>query len=233
MARYLEGWRPILAARPDALVYPTVRFDTSISYEHLGRLAESGLLRIGIVDPGSLNLGGVDADGVPAGGFVYANSYDIIGHAFDICRDHGLGPSLAIYEPGFLQTTLAWWRAGRLPRGTMVKLYFSSERGLMGAPFGLPPTLTALAAYRELLDGSDLPWAVSVVGGDVIASEVARAALDAGGHLHLGLEFYGGPGRPPMPSSSPRPSALCAEAGRPVATPDQAAEILGLAARQA
>jgi 3-keto-5-aminohexanoate cleavage enzyme len=233
VARYLEGWRPILAARPDALVYPTVRYGTSISYEHLGRLADSGILRIGIVDPGSVNLGGVDGDGVPAGGFVYANSYDVIGHAFDICRDHGLGPSLAIYEPGFLRTTLAWWRAGRLPRGTMVKLYFSTERGLMGAPFGLPPTVTALAAYLELLHESDLPWAVSVVGGDVIASEVARAALDAGGHLHLGLEFFGGPRTPTNAELVAEAVALCAEAGRPVATPDQAAEILGLATQPA
>jgi 3-keto-5-aminohexanoate cleavage enzyme len=233
VARYLEGWRPILAARPDALVYPTVRYGTSISYEHLGRLAESGMLRIGIVDPGSVNLGGVGADGVPVGGFVYANSYDVIGHAFDICRDHGLGPSLAIYEPGFLRTTLAWWRAGRLPQGAMVKLYFSSARGLMGAPFGLPATVTALGAYLELLDGCDLPWAVSVVGGDVIASEVARAALDAGGHLHLGLEFYGGPRTPTNVELVAEAVALCAEAGRPVATPDQAAEILGLAARPA
>jgi 3-keto-5-aminohexanoate cleavage enzyme len=231
VARYLEGWRPILAERPDALVYPTVRYGTAISYEHLARLAESGILRLGIVDPGSLNLGGVDPDGVPVGGFVYANSYDVIGHAFDICRDHALGPSLAIYEPGFLQTTLAWWRSGRLPQGTMVKLYFSSARGLMGAPFGLPPTVTALNAYLELLDGCDLPWAVSVVGGDVIASDVARAALDAGGHLHLGLEFFGGPRTPTNAELVAEAVALCAQAGRPVATPDQAAEILGLAAR--
>ena len=66
----------------------------------------------------------------------------------------------------------------------------------MGAPFGLPPTATALDAYLEILDGCDVPWAVSVVGGDVIASDVAGLALERGGHLHLGLEFYGGD-RPP------------------------------------
>ena len=32
-------------------------------------------------------------------------------------REHRLGPSMAIYEPGFLQTVVAWWRAGRLPAG--------------------------------------------------------------------------------------------------------------------
>jgi 3-keto-5-aminohexanoate cleavage enzyme len=231
-ARYLEGWRPILAERPDALVYPTVHFGSSITYEHLALLAASGVLRLGIVDPGSINLGGVDEDGVPTGSFVYANSYDLIARAFEICRNHGLGPSLAIYEPGFLRTTIAWWRAGRLPRGTMVKLYFSTERGYMGAPFGLPPTRTALAAYLELLKGCDIPWAVSVVGGDVISSDIAVAALEAGGHLHLGLEFFDGARTPSNPELVAEAVELCAELSRPIATPDQAAEILGLAPRR-
>jgi 3-keto-5-aminohexanoate cleavage enzyme len=231
VARYLEGWRPILDARPDALVYPTVRGGITISYEHLGPLAASGLLRIGIVDPGSVNLGGVDESGVPTGGIAYANSYDAIARAFEICRDHGLGPSLAIYEPGFLRTTLAWWRAGRLPQGAMVKLYFSTERGYMGAPFGLPPTHAGLAAYLELLEGCDLPWAVSLVGGDVVRSDIARPALDAGGHLHLGLEFFRGERTPTNPELIAEAVALCAEAGRPVATPDQAVGILGLPPR--
>jgi hypothetical protein len=45
-------------------------------------------------------------------------------------------------QPGFLRTTLAWQRNGRLPPGAMVKLYFGGE-----LEFGLRPTLTALEAY--------------------------------------------------------------------------------------
>src|SRR5579871_4522715 len=226
--RYLEAWRVVLAQRPDALWYPTVHFGPPLSYEHLVPLGESGLLRLGLMDPGSVNLGRADADGVPSGGIVYANSYETIARAFDICRSQRLGPSLAIYEPGFLRTALAYWRAGRLPQGAMVKFYFSTEHGLTGAPFGLPPTAKALDAYLELMEGVDLPWAVSAVGGDVSESEVGALALERGGHLHLGLEFYGGPRTPTNVELVSEAARLCEKAGRAVATPDEAAAILRL-----
>ncbi len=229
--RYLEGWRPVLARRPDALLYPTVHFGPTIGYEHLIPLAAAGL-RVGIADPGSVNLGGTDARGIPQGSFVYANSFDAVSRAFDICREHRLGPSLAIYEPGFLRATLAWWRAGQLPEGSMIKLYFSTERGYLGAPFGLPPTVRALDAYLELLDGCDLPWAVSVVGGDVVHSEIVRPALQRGGHLHLGLEFFFGDRTPRNVDLVTEAVALCHTIGRPVATPDETAVILGLPRHQ-
>lgn len=226
--RYLEAWRPVWAQRPDALVYPTVHVeDGQISYEHLGPLAAAGV-RIGLADPGSVNLGPVDDDGVPIGSFVYTNPFDTVARALELCEQGGLGPSIAIYEPGFLRAALAWWRAGRMPRGAMVKLYFSTERGYFGAPFGLPPTMTALDAYLELLEGCDLPWAVSVVGGDVVASDVARAALECGGHLHLGLEFFAGDRQPSNPQLVAEAVDLCAEVGRPVATCAQTAQLLDL-----
>lgn len=43
----------------------------------------------------------------------------------------------------------------------MAKFYLSTERGLMGAPFGLPPTPAALEAYLDLLGDAPIPWAVS------------------------------------------------------------------------
>ncbi len=226
--RYLEAWRPVLAARPDALVYPTVHFGPPRSYEHHTPLAASGLARIGIVDPGSLNLGGRGPDGVPAGGIVYDNSFDTIARAFQLCADLGLGPSMAIYEPGFLRTVMAWCEAGRLPAGGLAKLYFSADNGYMGAPFGLPPTETGLNAYLEILGDSGLSWAASLVGGDLGRSDMARMAVERGGHLHVGIEFYGGDRQPTNVELVADAVRVCQDGGRGVATPDEAAGLLGL-----
>ncbi len=237
-ARYLEGWEPVFAARPDALVYPTTNFGPGVegAYAHMEPLAATGKVRIGIVDPGSVNLGGVAEDGLPAApGFVYANSFGDIRYQAELCERLRLGPSMAIFEPGWLRAALAWQRAGRLPRGALVKLYFGgdngypttgSERG--GAPFGLPPTRRALDAYRELLEGCGLPWSVAVIGGDLLASPVARAALEQGAHLHVGLEDFAGDRTPTNVELVRDAVALCADVGRPVATCAEAAAILDL-----
>jgi uncharacterized protein (DUF849 family) len=199
-------------------------------------LTDKGGLRIGIIDPGSVNLGGCDEDGLPAApGFVYANSFGDIRHQADLCRELGLGPSMAIFEPGWLRTALLYWRAGKLPQGAMIKLYFGGEAGYAsgnaprtGAAFGLPPTVTALDAYCELLDGCDLPWSVAVIGGDLFASDIVRTALDRGAHLHVGLEDFGGDRTPTNVELVEQAVAACADAGRPVATSADAARILQL-----
>jgi uncharacterized protein (DUF849 family) len=229
--RYLEGWAPVLAERPDALLYPTVNVGATVeeSYAHIRPLAERGGLRIGLCDLASVNLGGRDADGVPTGSYVYANTFDDGAHQIGLCEELGLGPSLAIFEPGFLRTALAWHRAGRLPAGAMVKLYFGGENGYLGgATFGLAPTEKALDAYLELLEGSGLAWSVSVFGGDVVGCGLARLALERGGHLHLGLEAYDGDRTPSNAELLEEAVALCAAASRPVATSAEAASILGL-----
>jgi uncharacterized protein (DUF849 family) len=229
--RYLEAFRPVWAKRPDALLYPTINFGAGgLSFGHLPTMAKEGL-RVGLLDPGSVNLGRLGDDGLPSGAFVYANSFDTIKEVFALHEELGLGPSLAIYEPGFLYTTLLYAKAGKLPAGSMAKFYLSTERGLMGAPFGLPPTAAGLEAYLDLLGDTPIPWAVSVVGGDLGRSDVAKVALERGGHLHLGLEFYGGDRQPTNAQLVEEAVALCEAAGRKVATCDEAAEILGLPAR--
>jgi uncharacterized protein (DUF849 family) len=225
---YLGVWRRVLEERPDALWYPTINLGPPAQwYEHIPPLAESGLLRMGVSDPGSVNMG-IAVGGLPAGSFVYTNTFDDVAHQLELCRTHRLGPSLAIYEPGFLRTVLAYHRSGLLPPGSFLKLYFSSERGLSGTPFGLPPSRTALAAYLELLAGTGLAWAASAVGDDLVRSELCRAALDAGGHLHVGLEFYAGDRTPTNVELVAEAVGAVAAAGREVATSGDAAALLGL-----
>ncbi len=231
---YLEAWVPLLEERPDALWYPTLCAapDAPSKNEHVRLVAEAVPLRMGVVDPGSTNIGTPDADGLPAGG-VYANSYADIRYSFEFCQELGLAPALAIYEPGFLQCVLAYHRAGRLPAGAMVKLYFGGEWGMMargrGTTFGLPPTRNALLAYLDMLEGTGLPWSVSVWGGDLMATPIARLALELGGHLHVGLEEHFDPERKPTNVELVDEAvALAAAVGRPVATTDDTIGILGL-----
>jgi uncharacterized protein (DUF849 family) len=109
----------------------------------------------------------------------------------DCCARYGLGPSISIFEPGFLRAALGYHAAGALPAGALIKLYFSG--GFPG--FGLPPTPTSLSAYLAMLEGTGLPWSVAVLGGDVLTT-IAEEAVRRGGHLRVGLEDYAGPGTP-------------------------------------
>jgi uncharacterized protein (DUF849 family) len=234
--RYLEAWRPIARERPDAILYATVAIGGSIAerFAHVAALADSGLMRMGVFDPGSVNLGAAGDDGLPGPlEFVYANSYGDIAYVADLLARHRLGPSVSIFEPGFLRTMLGYHRAGRLPRGAFVKLYFGGAQGYLGGSasgvtFGLAPTPTALAAYLELLGDCDLPWGVAVVGGDVVASGLARLALERGGHVRVGLEDYAGPRIPDNAELVAEVARLAREVGRPVASPAEAARVLGL-----
>lgn len=233
-ADYVAAWEPILGERPDVLWYPTgvAATGTEDRLAHTELLAERGLLRMAFVDPGSTNTGWAGEDGLPKGG-VYVNDYAHIRASFDLCERFQLAPSIAIYEPGWLATTLAYHRAGNLPAGSMIKLYFGGEWGILGrsrgVTFGLPPTEHALLAYLDMLAGTDLPWSVSVWGGDLLATPVARLALERGGHLHVGLEEFVDPDRQPTNAELITEAVeLCEQVGRPVASCDEAAALLGV-----
>jgi uncharacterized protein (DUF849 family) len=113
----------------------------------------------------------------------------------------------------------------------MVKLYFGGEWGLtakgQGVTFGLPPSEYALRAYVDMLDGTSLPWSVSVWGGDLMKTPVARLALEMGGHIHVGLEEHFDPDRKPTNVELVEQAVeLCSSVGRPIATPSDALRVL-------
>jgi uncharacterized protein (DUF849 family) len=228
---YHAAYRAILDARPDAILYPTIGAGENIAerYGHHDVLAKAGAIRQGLLDPGSLNLGGIAADGHPIPiDFVYTNSMSDIEHELQTCARHGLGPSIAIFEPGFLRVTLAYHRAGRLPAGALVKLYFS-ERAYIGEgepSFSAPPIPEALDLYLAMIGEASVPWAVAVLGGSLLDSPIADLALERGGHLRVGLEDE--PHAAGNLELVERTRERVESRGDRLATPDEAAAILGL-----
>jgi uncharacterized protein (DUF849 family) len=160
--------------------------------------------------------------------YVYTNSPNDIRAMAEVCRRHRLGPSVAVFEPGFLRVVLAAERAGALPPGTLVKLYFSAGGYLgSGEPiFGAPPIREALEMYLAMLRGSRLPWAVAVIGGSLLDGEIARLAVERGGHLRVGIEdFFTAKSNA---DEVRRAGELCRQLGRPLASCAEAEKILGL-----
>jgi uncharacterized protein (DUF849 family) len=228
---YRDAWTAILAEVPDAILYPTMGGGgphTTIHerYAHVEELADLGLLRLALVDPGSVSLGPLDEDGLPmAIDLVYQNTFADARYMFDVCRARGLAAHVSIFEPGFLRIALAYHARRRLPPAK-IQLYFGGDP----LPFGLPPTRASLDAYLAMLAGTDLPWMVGVIGGDVML-ELAALAIERGGHVRVGLEDYAGTRTPRNTELVHEVVALAARHGRRVATPAEAAEILRLPPR--
>lgn len=225
---YREAWRAILEVRPDALLYPTMTGGgphTTIEerYGHVETLGREGLLGLGLVDPGSVNLGFLERDGTPdASPIVYENSNADVRHMMDVSTRLELPISFSIFDGSFMRTAVAYARAGRVPHGGILKIYFG------GPPtsFGLPPSEPALLAYLDLIGDCSLPFSVAVLGGDVFETPIARLALERGGHLRVGLEDHAGPDQPTNLELVERARKLCDEVGRPLASAAEARRLM-------
>lgn len=192
---------------------------------HVIALREAGLLDIAPVDPGTMNYGGIGPAGeAPRGQRVYQTTFEDVHEAFALLAEHRMGCTMSLFEPGFLQLVLAHRAAGSLPPASIVKFEFTSNRRLM---FGLPPSLESLAAWRSPLRGTGLPWMVTMRDGDV-SRALARWAIEQGGHVRVGLEDFAGSRQPSNDALVAEVAAIARECGRPPATPEQCARIIGL-----
>jgi uncharacterized protein (DUF849 family) len=231
---YLEAYRPILAACPDAILYPTAGSGETHEERHAHHdvLARAGAIRMGLLDPGSVDLGSVGSDGLPAPlDAVYVNGPRAVRHQIETCHRLGLGGAIAIFEPGWLRVVVACFRAGALPRGSLVKFYFS-ESGYLGSGtpmFSPPPIPEALALYEAILGDLPIPWAVAVLGGSLLDSPIAALALEHGGHLRVGLEDHRA--AESNRAEVERARRLCEAHGRRLATRAETERILDLPPR--
>ena len=94
-----------------------------------------------------------------------------------VCRDRGLGPSIAVFEPGFLRGRARVPAAGALPRGHAREVLLLggrvSRRRRPAVGHAADPE--ALDVYLAMLGDAPIPWAVAVLGGSLLDAPVARA----------------------------------------------------------
>lgn len=229
--------RAVLDAYPDAFLYNDYLRGDAIweKNAHLQPLANAGSLRMIALDPGLTQFAFPDDDGLPTrhvqGGATYPEATEVV----EFARRTGTPLSVGIYDPTNLRWAVAFARAGRFPAGTMIKLYFGGEYAMGGdrAPtigFGLYPTKASLDIYLSMLEGTELPWIVSIQGGALLDSPIARYALELGGHLRVGVEDMAGAREWSNRETVERAAALAAEVGRPVARGAQARAVLGAGA---
>ena len=179
--------RTIAAIRDavDVIAYPTVPLygDAVERYRHIDELGRRGLIEWAVVDPGSLDVVLPARDGAIDPGFVYLNPPDHVREGLHVCRDYGIRPSYAIYEPGFtrLGALLAAEYPG-LPR-PVYRFMFSDQFA-----WGFPPEPYALDAHVRLLGACDASAAWMIAGLGVDVEPLAAETIARGGHVRVGLE---------------------------------------------
>lgn len=103
---------------------------------------------------------------------------------------------------------------------------------LLGVLGGAPASAAAVSLFAELVP-TGVPWAVTAIPRHF---PTMALTLSLGGHIRTGLEdvVYVAPGEYAESNAQlvTRARALCEAIGRPVATPAQAREILGIGAGQ-
>ncbi|MBE0617470.1 MAG: 3-keto-5-aminohexanoate cleavage protein, partial [Proteobacteria bacterium] len=166
-------------------------------------------------DAGSMNLG--DA--------VFLNPPDFLEELAQRMKAAGTKPELEIFDTGMMGNCLRLRDRGLLEP----PLHFQF---VLGAPGGAPGTPKALLQFVEMLpEGST--W--SSIGIGPCHLPVILTTLALGGHVRVGLEdnIYYRKGELARSNAQfvERVVRLAAETGRPVATPAQAREILGLRPR--
>jgi 3-keto-5-aminohexanoate cleavage enzyme len=154
---------------------------------------------------------------------VFENSFPIMRGILKKMHEFDVRPELEIFDKGHLAN------ARRLARERLLS-FPQHVDFVLGVPGGLEATVQNLC---DLVD--DLPdgctWSVAGIGRQQLP--MAMAAIALGGHVRVGLEdnvFYSRGKLARNEELVARVARIAAEAGRPVATPDQARKVLGLPA---
>jgi len=164
-------------------------------------------------DCGSLNFGE----------WLFENPLPFLRDMARAFRERGVKPEIECFEVGHVYTALRLRDEGLLED----QLHFQF---VLGVPGGAPGTLEA-ALYMRSLIPADATWSICGIGRAQLVMNLL--CLMHGGHLRTGLEdnSYYHRGRYAASNAElvERLVRVAGEVGRPVASPDEARVILGLA----
>lgn len=229
---HLPSWEPavataIMSAIQDACPGVILNQSTgTIGPDIAGPLAclEAVRPQIAACNAGSLNYLKVRADGSWAWPpRLFDNPVEKIKAHLDVMARTGTRPEFECFDTGIVRSVAMYVKNGMFKGRPQYNFVMGVDSGMPADP-ALLPILAGLA-----IEGS--PWQVTAIGRADIWALHARAA-ELGGHLRTGLEdtFYLPDGRKAS-SNGELVAALakCAcDAGRAVATPEEARAILGL-----
>ncbi|GAC1388801.1 MAG: 3-keto-5-aminohexanoate cleavage protein [Vulcanimicrobiaceae bacterium] len=153
---------------------------------------------------------------------IFENSFPIMRGILAAMKEHDVRPELEIFDKGHLTNARRLEREGLLSFPQHVDF-------VLGVPGGLDATVQNLCDLVDALPAG-CTWSVAGIGR--MQLPLAMVAIAMGGHVRVGLEdnIYYSKGR--LASNEElvaRIVRIAQEAGRPVCTPNQAREVLGLA----
>ena len=233
LERYAEIIRKI-RQKSDVLLHPTLGWFAN-DHDPAGRiacvtaLAQDPATRpdIAPIDTGSTNLETWDAD---ARSFrhperVYINRTDTLQHYAREFTRVGIKPQLVTWSIGFTRRACALMDQGLVAEPAYFLVNMTEGAcitGHPGTPEGLQAHLQFMPRDRKVL------WSANVVGGSLLP--LAEIAARQGGHVAPGIgdHPYAELGSPPNEEIVARVARIAREAGRAIATPQDAREMLGM-----
>lgn len=200
--------------------------DRAVRLDPLRRLGDDGLRPdFAPLDMGSSNMDLLTRDGrdFETTEAVYVNSTGTLRYLADGMRELGVKPNLTIWNAAQLRFVEILHGMGHFDAPCWLHLALSEGRAFSCHP----GTRAGLEAYLTLLpEGLPLNWAVRLVGASIL--DLAPHIIERGGHVAIGLGDYHHTedGAPSNAELVQRVVDMARTAGREVATPEDAAELL-------
>ena len=157
---------------------------------------------------------------------VYENPPELVDWLAEEMMTYSVLPEIEVFDLSHILQAKAMAEAGQIPARPYIQF-------VMGVKNAMPADREVFDFYIKTVKRlfGDIPWCAAGIGRH--QAELNAWCAAAGGHLRTGLEDNIRLDKQTLAPSNAalvtRAAEICAEAGRPVATAQQAREILGLA----